>query len=626
MEKKLKLQLFDNCILKKQDIFRISCFFAFPLPLAFILINMALAYSGKFNAFYSQPVWIMKVLLTYLFLLAFQGVVFCICKRDFLSFVITASGGYILDFVHQTMCATTGDPLLPTDLLMVGQFKKIAGYVSVPLTVSEIIGLVLILILIFTYLAICKKIPRKPFKKRVINVVRIVFIVFFLIYSYLFCISYGFRYTVLKGCNVSISAFSAVEDYNNNGCILAFFPKLGEMFVHTPDDYNENKIDKIVAKYTQDIAPFSNKQPDIIAIQSEAWWDPVLLKNATFSVDPMALYRAYGKDSAHARTGFLVTPVFAGGTCLPEFEFLTGLNTLNLPSNTYPYIQSVKEDTASFVWEYRNNGYETVAIHPYSKDFYSRDTAYAFLGFEKFLGEEDMVNNSTKGVYISDESLAKEIIRVYETSNSKNTFIYGVSMQNHGGYNYFRYPSYDIEVTGSTLNNDDLIGLKDYTQGVYDAINSFKILTDYFENVTKPVVVVMYGDHLPLLGISGSTYIDGGMAEEGNESNYTEDTSFFHTPYIIWANYDISELSVPKYMSATTLGLEVYKMASFTDTPEYINMFNALFTRVPVYHHKGLIKNDGSFVQQNDSYINNLIEEYKLISHDLLHGDKYTEK
>jgi len=621
-------EIFHNDTFEKTDKDRAICFFVLPFILSVVLIHMALLYGNSFSLFYSHRLWILKILFTYLFILAFQGFVFAICHRDFLSFVITALSGYILDFVHQTMCATTGDPLLPTDLLMVGQFKKIAGYVDVPITLSEVIGLIVILALISVYLIICRKSDKrkKAFTNKAKKLSTIIFILYFIVYSYFFCINYNFRYTVLKNCNVNISAFNAVEDYISSGSVLAFFPKLGEMFVQAPEEYSKDLVDNITSKYQKDIPVKSTVQPSIIAIQNEAWWDPVNLKNVEFSVDPMSIFRDYEKDKTHARTGYLVTPVFAGGTCLPEFEFLTGFNTLNLPSNTYPYIQTIKEDTVSFVRQYRDNGYETVAIHPYHKDFYSRDEAYNYLGFEKFFGEEDMKYNGTKGVYISDENVSKEIISLYENKRSDKIFIYGVTMQNHGGYNYYRYSEYDIDVTSSVLSNDDLIGLKDYTQGVYDAIRAYKILTDYFSTIEEPVVIVMYGDHLPLLGISGSTYIDGGMVENGDESNYTQEPEFFYTPYVIWANYDISNLKIPEYMSPPVLGMEVYKMANIRKTPTYYNMFNELFTRIPVYHHKGLITADGTNYSNSDKgKYSTLIKEYKLLQHDLLYGNGYSK-
>ena len=121
-----------------------------------------------------------------------------------------------------------------------------------------------------------------------------------------------------------------------------------------------------------------DRKVNVIIIQNEAWWNPALLKNVNYSVD---LMEGINSLSENVVRGTFVTPVYAGGTCLPEFEVLTGIPMLFMPTSVYPYTQYVTHKTPSIVSAYKDNGYQTVALHPYRKNFYNRSTAYPLLGF-----------------------------------------------------------------------------------------------------------------------------------------------------------------------------------------------------------------------------------------------------
>ena len=100
--------------------------------------------------------------------------------------------------------------------------------------------------------------------------------------------------------------------------------------------------------------------------------------------------------------GKFVSPVYAGGTCLPEFEVLTGMPTYFLPPSVYPYSQYITDETPSIVSAYKENGYQTVALHPYRKNFYNRASAYPLMGFDTFKGMDDFDYKDVSGIYIDD--------------------------------------------------------------------------------------------------------------------------------------------------------------------------------------------------------------------------------
>jgi hypothetical protein len=423
----------------------------------------------------------------------------------------------------------------------------------------------------------------------------------------------------MDNLNIKISAFNPIDDYRNNGLVLTFFPRIGDLQPPQMDDYNEAKIQSIKESYEAH-KPKGGKKASVIAIQNEAWWDPTRLENVEFSSYPLPHFKELSKKYP---AGNFVSPVFAGGTCMPEFEFLTGMSTVFLPASSYPYIQFIHKETPSIVSAYRDNGYQTVAIHPYHGNFYNRDSAYPRLGFDKFVSLSDLENPEYSGGYISDSYMSKLIIDEYENKTEDNIFIFGVSMQNHGGYWGGRYPSYDVLASSDTVSDEDLAGLQDFTQGVFEADKAFYELTEYFENVDEPVLVVMYGDHLPLLGTEGSTYMAGGMVPQDEVFNYGRYRQLYNTPYIIWANYDISDLELPQFVSGGNLGYRVFDASNAGDAPWYFGVYDKFYNKYSAYQLRMSYNSNGKFIGYMTGTDDPMIMDYMYIQYDLLHGKRY---
>jgi phosphoglycerol transferase MdoB-like AlkP superfamily enzyme len=110
------------------------------------------------------------------------------------------------------------------------------------------------------------------------------------------------------------------------------------------------------------------------------------------------------------RTGYLSSNVFGGGTVSSEFEFLSGLNTKYYTSSSGIY-ETIKNRKVPSIVDYFNSlDYSTTAIHPYYGDFYDRETIYNTMEFDKTIFDEDMLYRDIYTRYISDESMANQII------------------------------------------------------------------------------------------------------------------------------------------------------------------------------------------------------------------------
>ncbi len=606
-------------------------FFVCPLILLIALEIIHLSYGWSIVDFLKNGHLWFKLSVSYSFLLAIEAGLLVLIPRVSIVNVIMCALFFLMGFANDIICVLTGDPLLPTDFLLLGSLGNIAGFVELPILRSHIISFFVCLISSSGFIILDIK-KRKLGKKLTLKLpsrisISAIGLVFCIFTVYLVCLNDDFRFKTMAEKNVQIAAFNPKADYMSNGFILTFFPRIGNIIMDKPKAYSKKAMLEIKDEYSSkevsaEISDKNTVKPNIIAIQNEAWWDSSLIEGASFSADPLFHTR---KIMEEGKGGLLVSPVYAGGTCMPEFEFLTGFTTRYLPVGVYPYIQSITSPTPSLASVCLKNGYKTVAYHPYKKNFYGRNKAYPLMGFEEFIGVDDLENPEYKGWYISDMQMTKDIIKLYEEKTQERVFIFGLSMQNHGDYAKQRYDTYDIEVTSDVLAEADLQGLRDFTQGVYDTDVALKTLVDYFRNVSEPTLIVMYGDHLPLLGTEGSTYQDGGFVEKKASFNYSEFEQLYKTPYVIWANYDISEYEFPKEISAGNLGVKIAQMANLENIPWYYTFFDEFYTKYPVYENSAIKNPEMETIKDIKKEDKPLQKKFELIEFDIINGKQYSK-
>ncbi len=288
----------------------------------------------------------------------------------------------------------------------------------------------------------------------------------------------------------------------------------------------------------------SGKRPTVIVIMNESWWnlDNRIGENVIFSKDPM---QPFHELSEICSSGYLSTNIYGGGTISSETEFLTGINTKYLLSDVGVYVETRSHKIPSIVDYFHALNYHTIAIHPYYGSFYSRDQIYAQMGFDKVIFEDGMDYTDIYTRYISDESLAHQIIKEYEEkeSSEKGEFIFAVSIANHDRSLYYKYDvvedyPYPIEVTvkSEALSEAERSDLVNTVNGIYLANKAFAQLTAYFEEKKEPVLIVMYGDHIPFF--SGSVL--NALGVEGND--YECQRRQYSVPVLMWSNFNDNKI------------------------------------------------------------------------------------
>lgn len=515
----------------------------------------------------------------------------------------------------------TGDPILPADMILTTEVSDLVSFIKIPWKAIIFISFGVLVLHLFLYTFLEMRNSVKVKKSRLYRI--LTFLLSFVCFAgTVYSLGYSeiVRKNILEPVGVKLSGYYTISDYKTNGLILTFMPHLRDLVVEKPDGYSKEKIDGIKQKYSDVHDEFKMgaiaQNANVIAIQSESFWDPTRMGEITLSEDPMSKIREMSQSFP---SGYMVSPVFGCNTCVPEFEFLTGSSASFLKAGTYPYTQYIHRDIAAIPRAFRDNGYKTIALHTYDKYFYNRPQAYSFMGFEEFYGSRDMENPERKGTYISDMEMTRQIIKQYEENKDNPLFIYAVTMQNHGNYLNKRYDEYDVEVTSDAVSADDIVGLRDAVQGIYDIDKSFYELTKYFENVAEPTIIVIYGDHLPFLGENSSTFYATGFLKS---DNLAENPQIYETPYLIWSNFDISWVWTPERVSPAYLGLSALRYAGVKSVPWNLAFYNRCYNVHSVYQHSLSTNAWGDYTERIDDEITN---DYKYIQYDVISGSDYSK-
>lgn len=341
------------------------------------------------------------------------------------------------------------------------------------------------------------------------------------------------------------------------------------------------------------------QQPNIIVIMSEAFYDLDRLEGAvSYSEDPMRPFREVCKEGI---SGDLYVNVYGGSTHFTEFEFLTGWNTRGMNTGSCPYKEYFSKDQPSFARYLREQGYQTVAIHPYNGKFWNRYVAYPRLGFDAFIDQYRMSYQEKCG-YISDDSLTKEIIKQFEEKKEGSPFFcFSVSVANHiailNGEEKENAPD-QIKVT-----YDDALGygpnkkrwVQEYVSGIEKSGEALQELTDYLKTQDEPTIVVFFGDHAP-------SYALDQLAAGKKDTNLA-----YSTPYLIWGNYDWMTEKEAQNVSASYLStylIQLLDMPYASQNYYNIAMRNAypVETRYMIKNGKGQFYDQFTPEEQKDYY------------------------
>lgn len=353
------------------------------------------------------------------------------------------------------------------------------------------------------------------------------------------------------------------------GFATGFLYRYQQFYIRTPENFSSESTLRLASSLNlQSKMPTVNQtpKPHIIIIQSEAFWDPGNLQKDLYprgspgDLLPLCNIHLRGNTN-YCQTGYVEVPTFGGSTANSEFEFLTGLSMQLLPPGTTPFAHYIQKPTPSLGWRAKQANYQTLAIHPNGGWFWNRDKVYPLLGIEEFLDISTFDNLPRNQLYVADHAI-NQLITARIDQATKPQFIFAVTMANHAPFADQRYNTLDNEPIDwgqlSVLSAEEQQAIKTYSIGVRESRFALESLIEtYNKKDAPPVIIVFYGDHLPILGENYSIYHKTHFKTESMHDQFQE---FFSTPYLVWSNQALSH-PLTTSMPVSLLGQEVMDLA-----------------------------------------------------------------
>lgn len=473
----------------------------------------------------------LNVMVGYTLIFIIFMFVTAITRRLWLSYGLTAIILEIAAIVSNIKLNAKGSPLLPWDIQMAKEALSVAENYSLSISMISIV-VVITSILVTLALFANRKDKSEKIRLRISIPVAAAFAVLLVVYV---------NTTIFSGVwsiNSDDRVYQVSQYYQRKGFPVAFTEYISYLLPQqAPEGYDKNTMKDIAGNIIAEAdSTDENNKPNIIVIMSESFWDVERLENVTFEEEVLPVFNQLKKESVY---GNILSHVFGGNTVVSEFECLTGFDGSFFPTDYMVYGGYMKNEFDSAVSFLKNQGYYTVAMHPYISTNYNRNVAYERFGFDETMFEDSFDEDCERvRSYVSDQAMYDKIAESYE-QHQKTTdspyFMFAITMQNHGGY------------WGSSLNKETEVGfsaegydsttidcMNDYFAGLHSSDEALGNLISYFRNVEEETIIVYFGDHMS----------DAGSNEEkmlSKESWYDPATLSYETqahlcPFLIWNN------------------------------------------------------------------------------------------
>lgn len=366
----------------------------------------------------------------------------------------------------------------------------------------------------------------------------------------------------------------AYEDYGLPYCFTASVFNTG---ISEPNSYNGYTMSKITqdGKLTES-STTREEMPNIITIQLESFFDVYEAEFFETSMDPIPTFHYLMENYS---SGYCKVPSVGAGTANTEFEVLTGMSMRYFGPGEYPYKTIAKyQPMESAATALKAFGYGAHALHNNGGNFYSRADVFNMMGFDSYTSKEFMnVLQYTENGWAKDNILTQHILNAMDSTEQQD-FVFCISVEGHGDYP--EEPVIEnplIEVTG--MEDEGLTNSWEYfVNHLYETDKFIADLIAQLEQRGEPTVLVLYGDHLPTMGLEASDLT----------SRY-----LFNTNYVIWDNIGLEK--------------EDKTLATYQLTAE-------VFNRLGI--HSGTVFNYHQTRRQTQNYLADL----ELLQYDMLYG------
>lgn len=547
---------------------------------------------------------IMTIAIIFIILITF----FAVFNSMFASGVVICAMVVVFDLANYFTYQFRGIPLLATDLSNTGTALSVAGSYEYLLGFHQL----MMVICMAEWCILLWRMKKSKLPSRKIHAVCAGAAVVIFTGCVLVAL---FTPIVSDVANVYVSTFRPNKSYKKNGAILTFIQSIRLMEIEEPEGYSVEAVEEIAKKYQSDENAADAKTPNVIAIMDEAFADLQSIAEFETSEELMPFYKSLTENAVK---GTVHVSVLGGQTVNSEFEFLTGLSTAFMPENATAYRLYIKNPLPNLTSILREQDYQgLIALHPYQKNGYNRQSVYPLLGFEEFISIENMKYGAEDKLrcYISDDADMKMVVEQYEKAKDESDapfYLFNVTMQNHSGY-LTKYKNFDTPISvEQSLASDEITY---YVNLVRKTDEALQHLIEYFEDVEEPTVIVFFGDHAPRLSDEFYSKLLGKDMENFSRKDMLE---LYQTPFLIWANYDIEEAQ-DVHISTNYLCTTMLEAAGMELTP-FHQYLSELKETLPIITAKGYYGENGKLYQvdDEDSPYYELLQEYERIQYNNL--------
>ena len=392
-----------------------------------------------------------------------------------------------------------------------------------------------------------------------------------------------------------INPWSPTELYLSKGCVYSFLHSGKDLFPTPPAGYRRAEAAAGLAEYPDSAIP-DEKKVSVMAFMLEAFCDLTDFDAMAGQEAVQRLYQPWHELEAQSVSGNLLTNIFAGGTVDTEWAFLTGYSTH----------EDFRSPSGSYVWYLADQGYQTFGSHPGQKWFYNRQNVNQYLGFQsyRFLENYFAPYLTLEGAVRDSDSFLTGVDLEQLKAHLPNgpCFSFSVTYQNHGPYSA-EAPEGEVCLTpaGTGLSQADCNILNNYLDGLSRTISAFTNLSQELEKLEEPIVLVLFGDHKPWAGNSGSVYYDMGLSFDLSTRDGFYD--YYSTPYLIWANSSAKEVLGEEFtgeggdFSGCFLMPKLFDLCGW-EGPGFMKLARQMREISPLLHVSGRFLKDGALTSQ----------------------------
>jgi hypothetical protein len=255
----------------------------------------------------------------------------------------------------------------------------------------------------------------------------------------------------------------------------------------------------------------TGERQHLVVVQSESFFD---VRRLWPDIQPELLAhfdRACAEALLHGR---LEVPAWGANTMRTEFAFLSGLAAAHLgPHRFNPYRRLARRALPSLASRLRDAGYRTLCLHPHPASFFARHRVMPQLGFDQFLDLAAFPGAQRVGPYIGDAAVGAKILELLAAADAP-TFIYAITMENHGPLHLERVAAGDVERLYRRPPPDGCDDLTVYLRHLGNADRMLGALTEGLRAAHPAALLCWFGDHVPSMpGVYAATGFDDGRSD-----------------------------------------------------------------------------------------------------------------